>query len=87
MIQSQILSLLHARPFAPFKLHTAGGRVVDVSHPEACAYRGGRIMAVIRPDGVAEILDVFLIPHVEASGVPANGEEPAQEGEGSSQPA
>ena len=45
-LMGKLRDLLAARPFAPFVIHTADSRDVDVSHPEAIAYGGGRIAVV-----------------------------------------
>jgi hypothetical protein len=62
----QLRDLLAARPFVPFVIPMADSRDVDVSHPETIAYGGGRIAAVVRPDDSFEIIDLLLVPSLEA---------------------
>ena len=65
MTTDQLRNLLAARPFVPFVIHRADSRDVDVSHPEAIAYGGGRIAVVVRPDDSFEIIDLLLVPSLE----------------------
>jgi hypothetical protein len=58
-------NLLAARPFVPFVIPMADSRDVEVSHPEAIAYGGGRIAVVVRPDDSFEIIDLLLVPSSE----------------------
>ena len=64
MTSDQLGPLMSARPFVPFAIRTADGREVLVSHPEAIAYRGGRIAVVLGPDDRVEIIDLLLVPSV-----------------------
>ena len=36
----QLFQMIQARPFRPYRLKTAGGREIAVTHPEAIAYAG-----------------------------------------------
>ena len=40
MTHDQLFQMIHARPFRPYRLKTAGGREIAVTHPEAIAYAG-----------------------------------------------
>ena len=65
MTTEQLPKLIKARPFVPFTIRTADGRQVEVSHPEAIAYTGGRIAVVLGPDEAVEIIDLLLVPSRE----------------------
>ena len=47
----QIRQYLQATPFVPFQIHTSGGEVVNVDHPENCAIVGNKVIVVLLPDG------------------------------------
>ncbi len=64
MTQEQLFNLMHARPFQPYRLKTAGGREIAVTHPEAIAYGGERTAVVVLPGDRWEILDVRLIESI-----------------------
>ncbi len=66
MTTDQLKSFISARPFRPFRIHMADGRTVDVNHPEWIAYAGGRIALVAKPDDSFEVVDLLLVPSLEA---------------------
>jgi hypothetical protein len=59
----QFVNLLHVRPFRPYRLKTAGGREIAVTHPESIAYNGERTAVVLHGDRW-EILDINRIESV-----------------------
>ena len=61
------IEVVHERPaFRPFLIHMADGRSVEVNHPEWIAYAGGRIALVANPDESFEVIDLRLVPSLEA---------------------
>ena len=66
MTTDQLRSFINARPFRPFVIHTADGRAIDVNHPEWVAYAGGRVALVANPDDTFEVVDLLLVPSLEA---------------------
>jgi hypothetical protein len=66
MTTDQLPKLIKSRPFVPFTIRTADGREIEVTHPEAIAYTGGRIAVVPGPDESVEIIDLLLVPSVQA---------------------
>lgn len=68
MTTEQLPKLMRARPFQPFVIRTADGREVEVRHPEAIAYPGGRIAVVVGPDESVEIIDLLLVPTLRVAG-------------------
>lgn len=69
MSHDQFVNLLHARPFGPCRLRTAGGRDITVSHPENLAYGGERTAVVVQGDRW-EILHIALVESVEGTNEP-----------------
>jgi hypothetical protein len=67
MTSEQMQSAIGARPFRPFIIKTDGGREIQVTHPEAIAYRGGRTAVVVLPDDRFEIIDLLLVESLEWS--------------------
>ena len=61
MTTDQLKDRLTAKPFVPFVIRHADGRETRVTHPEACAYRGGRIVAYMHPDDRIEVIDLLLV--------------------------
>ena len=53
-------------PFRPYRLRTAGGRDIAITHPESIAYGGERTAIVVFGDRW-EILDIALIESVEGT--------------------
>jgi hypothetical protein len=66
MTTDQIRSFIARQPFLPFVIHTADGRELQVRHPETIAYGGGRIAVVVKPDDSFEVVDLLLVPSLEA---------------------
>ena len=66
MTTDGLKSFMGARPFRPFLIHLAEGRSVEVSHPEWITYAGGRTALVARPDESFEVIDLQLVPSLEA---------------------
>jgi len=73
MTTDQLKSFMSARPFRPFRIHMADGQTVDVNHPEWIAYAGGRIALVAKPDDSFEVVDLLLVPSLEARADGASG--------------
>ena len=56
----------HAQPFVPFRIHTPGGEVVEVPHPDFLHMSPtGRIAHVSLPDERLIHIDVALITSLE----------------------
>ena len=70
MTHDQLVNLLHTRPFRPYRLRTADGRDITITHPEAIAYGGERTAAVVFGDRW-EILDIALVESIEGTNEPA----------------
>lgn len=66
MTTDQLKSFISVRPFRPFLIHMADGRTVEVNHPQWIAYAGGRIALVAKPDDSFEVIDLLLVPSLEA---------------------
>ena len=66
MTTEQLKSFMSVRPFRPFLIHMADGRSVEVNHPEWIAYAGGRTALVAKPDESFEVIDLLLVPSIEA---------------------
>jgi hypothetical protein len=66
MTTAELKSFMSTRPFRPFRIHMADGRSVEVNHPEWIAYAGGRIALVAKPDDNFEVIDLLLVPSLEA---------------------
>jgi len=77
MTHDQLFQMINARPFRPYRLKTAGGGDVAVTHPEAIAYGGERTALVVLPGDRFEILDINLIESIEGTNepVPTIGDE------------
>ena len=62
MTVEQLKKIHQARPFLPFDIYLADGRVVPVDHPELLLINPpGRTIAVAVPDGTIEIIDLLLV--------------------------
>jgi hypothetical protein len=67
MTVEQLRQMHQARPFRPFRLHTADGRHLDVKHPEYLAHTpSGRTIMVAKPDDSFEVIDLLLVTSLEA---------------------
>jgi hypothetical protein len=78
MTHEQLFNLINARPFRPYRLKTAGGRDITVTHPEAIAYGGERTAVVVLPGDRWEVIDINLIGSVEGTNEPAHTAEDAE---------
>ena len=61
MTTSELRAAHLRRPFIPFTIKQADGTTTRVTHPEALAYRGGRIAVYLQPQGGTEIIDLLLV--------------------------
>jgi uncharacterized protein YaaW (UPF0174 family) len=62
MTIEQLRQVHSARPFRAFDILTADSRALTVEHPEQLALSEvGRTIAVARPDGTIEIVDLLLV--------------------------
>jgi hypothetical protein len=62
MTIEQLQNLHQARPFQPFDIHIADGRVLPVDHPELLAVPPpSRTIGVGCLDGTIEIVDLLLV--------------------------
>jgi hypothetical protein len=62
MAIEQLRQMHSARPFRAFDILTADSRSLTVHHPEQLALSEvGRTIAVARPDGTIEIVDLLLV--------------------------
>lgn len=58
----KIKAAYEARPFRPFKIHLADGRVMPVNHPEWMAMTpGGRNIIVVLEDDTFHVIDLLLV--------------------------
>ncbi len=66
MTIENLREVYEARPFRPFAIHAADGRVFSVPHTEFLAYDPeGRTIVALRNDGTFSILDLSLITELE----------------------
>ncbi len=66
MTVSEIRRFYSAAPFEPFRIHMAGGRSVDVPHPEFMLLsRNGRRLIVDLPQDTWEVIDVSHVTSLE----------------------
>jgi len=73
MTIEQLQKMHRARPFQPFDIHMADGRVLPVEHPEMLAVPPpGQTIGVGCAVGTIEIVDLLLVtslkPHANGSG-------------------
>jgi hypothetical protein len=63
MTIEQLTEMHQRRPFQPFDIHLADGRVLPVEHPEFLSRTpgGGRTIGVGKIDGTIEIVDLILV--------------------------
>lgn len=73
MTGDRIRSFYNTTPFAPFRVHMANGRSVDVPHPEFMhlSHTGRWLTVDSADDDSFEIVDVLLVTSVEK--LPTNG--------------
>lgn len=70
MTTEQFRSSLRAQPFVPFAIQLAGGRQIEVHHPEnALLNEPGRTAAAVNQDHVIETIDLLLVTSLR----PLNG--------------
>jgi hypothetical protein len=75
MTLEQLRKIHQARPFRPFDIHLADGRVLPVDHPELLAVAPlGRTIGVGCADGTIEVIDVLLVTSLK----PRSDETPQQ---------
>ncbi len=57
---------LEAKPFRPFRMHLADGRVLNIDHPEFVAYyQGARTCVVADPKGDGyDTVDLLLVTSI-----------------------
>jgi len=66
MTIEQLRQMHWARLFAPFRVHMADGRNLDVAHPEFLAHTAsGRTVMIARPDESFEVTDLLLVTSLE----------------------
>ncbi len=79
MQMQQLVDVLHAEPFRPFRLHMADGRALDVPHTDFIARSPtGRSAIVYKPTGTFEIVDLMLVTSIELLNGQDAGPEPAR---------
>ncbi len=67
-----VRTMHQARPFRPFAIHTAEGRIFPVPHSEFLAYDPeGTTLVVFRTNRTFSVLDAGLITELEV--LPSNG--------------
>jgi hypothetical protein len=68
MTIEQLRRAHQAQPFHPFTLMLAGGRGIEVPHPEVLAvFPGGRTIIVTFHDGSWEVIDLLLVESLHFS--------------------
>ena len=74
MTTERLREVHQARPFAPFRIHLADGRQLEVVHPEMMAYApNARTAIVVKADESHEVIDLLLVTSLEVSrGKPKN---------------
>jgi hypothetical protein len=66
MTIDQIRAAHFARPFRPFAMHLADGRVLQIRHPEFLSYfTSGRTVFVVTGNASLERVDALLIVSLE----------------------
>lgn len=62
MTIEQFRAIQRSRPFQPFAIHVADGRMLEVRHPEVVgASPNERTIFVYNADGMREVLDLLLV--------------------------
>ena len=65
MGMQELLDVLRAQPFVPFRLHMREGRTRDVLHPDqALVLRTVVVLPILSPNGVPERLETLSLIHV-----------------------
>ena len=65
MTIDQVRRLHQSQPFQPFRIHLAGSRAFDVTHPELMAINEPGRTIVVAHEGVFEIVDLLLVTSLE----------------------
>ena len=66
MTIEQLVSVTHAQPFRPFRVHLADGRALDIQHPDFIARSpAGRTVVIYKADETLEIVDLLLVSSIE----------------------
>lgn len=75
MSSEQLLKLIQAQPFQPFRIHMANGRTLDIHHRDFILRApSGRTAAVVAGDDSFEIIDLGLVTSLEVvNGAPVKG--------------
>jgi hypothetical protein len=81
MCPEDLLELLRARPFKPFRIHMTDGQSYEIVHPEAAMVLRSRAIVGLRPHparGYFEASEGLSLLHiVRTSEIPAAGSEAA----------
>jgi hypothetical protein len=66
MRPDEIQSLLHRRPFEPFRLHISSGETVDVSHPELAFVTRSSVVVGVSESGepIADYAVHYSLIHI-----------------------
>lgn len=65
MGMQDLLDILRAEPFVPFRIHMKEGRTRDVRYPDqALVVRSAVVLPVLSPEGVPESLETLSLIHV-----------------------
>jgi len=66
MTVERLLTMQHAQPFRPYRIHMADGRSLDVYHQDFVARSPAcRGIIVYKPDEIFEVLDLLLVVSFE----------------------
>ena len=75
MTLAKMVAIHGARPFRPFDIYIADGRVIRISHPEILVI-GGRTVTVHQEADTEEVLDLLLVASLKSVAIsrpPRNG--------------
>jgi hypothetical protein len=65
MRPQDLLALLRAKPFAPFRIHVSDGRTHDVHHPDQALVLRSRVILPLGADnGVPELSEHLALSHI-----------------------
>ena len=71
MTIEQFIRFQATRPFRPYAIHVADGRVLNVAHPEIASLTpSGRTISVLNDDQLIEVVDLLLVTSLRP--LPAN---------------
>jgi hypothetical protein len=66
MTIDRLRNFYNAKPFQPFVMHLADGRVIPVLHPEYMASApSGRTVTVYQPDDTMNVIDLLIVTDLE----------------------